>query len=1214
MRHSKKTLSILLALVLILSLLPTAAFAAVEEPEAATPSVSIDDEDSGMVITKTVAVNNDGSYNLTMEAYATGTVVTTTQQCDIVMVLDMSTSMTEEFAAGEEIYNPIYESDLNQNSKYYVWKNERYRAVSYCEICKAYTNGCRNFWPFHTEGKAYTPKTGSEDPDSSHVQFYTREFARPMTRLEAMKKAATQFVDNVAAQGGNHRIAIVGFGDKASPLIGLTSAVNEQNKLKSTINSITKEKLVNATEHGKGMLAAKELLTKETNNKQVVVLFTDGAPEPKGSGKWSARIVKQAVNEAYETKNNYNAEVYVVSVFSSNSTDVNDNMDKYMSSVSSNYPYANYTGTGIEEGSSAIVGAIELDKEAASSYYLKAANVSALEEVFQRITTAVTTTNSRADAESVLTDELSKYFKSPEGLQSTDCTIQVSDCTGEDENGKICWGAPVPATNDVTVTIEGDTISVTGFSYKDNVVVEKDGKWQGKKLAITFNIILNEDADWQKGTHVYPTNKSATLSKGTEPLTVLEKSPTVPVEAHEVSYSIVGDKPEDITVPKSDVYLNGKTVAVANSPATQESGWEFDGWYYEENCEEPVEDESIVIDGADITLFGRYYKLEGGLVLSKTFTGVSLTDEQKSNIIFTITGPEGFEKREIPYGQFINGQYEISNVPAGDYTIVETNADFKGYIRETTYTVADQSLEQPQVMASRAVATDDTVNIPITDGNTCYVCITNDYQNSESSYEIPFTKIVKQGGNRAPGSQTFELEIFGINNDSVVDKYDDVTVAAAVNTNGVGEYDSKLVITGPANRVDEGFFVREKNTSAANWTYSDAVYYVCPASTPMELSDSEQQNPEQQNPEMQIFAAKLVNSPNGDYYDIDYTNTLDAMTFTNTYTRNYSSGGDTWTLTLKKVDADDSSYALPGAKFDLYRVGRTSDTKIGSYTTDSNGVARATVSVSGDYYWVETAPPTGYTLDGETKHYTSTDRTKSSITVTNEKTETPPTLNGDDHYAYVVGYPDGLVHPEAQITRAEVATIFFRLLNENVRNAHMTKDNSFPDVNRGDWFNTAVSTMAELGIIKGYPDGTFGSNDPITRAEFAAIAARFDSSSVSTKANFKDIEGHWAELEISKAAANGWVNGYADNTFKPDQNITRAEAMALINRVLNRNPETPADLLSDMIKWPDNVDTAKWYYLDVQEATNSHDYERKANNTERWTKLNEAPDWVALEK
>ena len=145
MRHSKKTLSILLALVLILSLLPTAAFAAVEEPEAATPSVSIDDEDSGMVITKTVAVNNDGSYNLTMEAYATGTVVTTTQQCDIVMVLDMSTSMTEEFAAGGEIYNPIYESDLNQNSKYYVWKNERYRAVSYCEICKAYTNGCRNF-------------------------------------------------------------------------------------------------------------------------------------------------------------------------------------------------------------------------------------------------------------------------------------------------------------------------------------------------------------------------------------------------------------------------------------------------------------------------------------------------------------------------------------------------------------------------------------------------------------------------------------------------------------------------------------------------------------------------------------------------------------------------------------------------------------------------------------------------------------------------------------------------------------------------------------------------------------------------------------------------------------------------------------------------------------------------------------------------------------
>ena len=231
-----------------------------------------------------------------------------------------------------------------------------------------------------------------------------------------------------------------------------------------------------------------------------------------------------------------------------------------------------------------------------------------------------------------------------------------------------------------------------------------------------------------------------------------------------------------------------------------------------------------------------------------------------------------------------------------------------------------------------------------------------------------------------------------------------------------------------------------------------------------------------------------------------------------------------------------------------------------------------------------------------------------------EEPAVPSLLNGEDHFAYIVGYADNLIHPQENITRAEVSTIFYRLLKDEIRSKYQTTASNFLDITANDWYNTAVSTMAELGIVNGYPNGNFAPNDPITRAEFAAIAARFDSSSAGTKANFTDIDRHWAETEISKAAANGWVNGYTDNTFRPNQYITRAEAMAMINRMLNRNPEIPADLLSDMIKWSDNMDTAKWYYLDVQEATNSHDYKRKANNTERWTKINEAPDWTALEK
>lgn len=228
--------------------------------------------------------------------------------------------------------------------------------------------------------------------------------------------------------------------------------------------------------------------------------------------------------------------------------------------------------------------------------------------------------------------------------------------------------------------------------------------------------------------------------------------------------------------------------------------------------------------------------------------------------------------------------------------------------------------------------------------------------------------------------------------------------------------------------------------------------------------------------------------------------------------------------------------------------------------------------------------------------------------------KTPDKLNADDHFAYVIGYPDGGVHPHGTITRAETATIFFRLLTEKTRKDNLTKYHSFRDVPQGAWYNAAVATMAKLKIITGYPDGTFQPDAPVTRAEFAAIAARFDEKSARTTASFRDIYGHWAERYISRSAELGWIRGYTDNTFRPDQSITRAEAMALINRVLNRNPESKDDLLRSMNIFNDNLDTAKWYYLDVQEAANSHDFIRKANGYEMWKKLRADPDWKALER
>ena len=229
--------------------------------------------------------------------------------------------------------------------------------------------------------------------------------------------------------------------------------------------------------------------------------------------------------------------------------------------------------------------------------------------------------------------------------------------------------------------------------------------------------------------------------------------------------------------------------------------------------------------------------------------------------------------------------------------------------------------------------------------------------------------------------------------------------------------------------------------------------------------------------------------------------------------------------------------------------------------------------------------------------------------------DVPTGLNGKDHYAYIIGYGNNDVRPQNNITRAEVATIFFRLLTDETREANMTKSNGYNDVKDGDWFCCAVSTLSKMGIIKGYEDGSFKPNDPISRAEFAAIAARFDPDGDKTPASFSDVTSHWAKDEISIAANHGWIKGYEDGSFKPDQKITRAETMTLVNRVLNRLPETKDDLHKDMKTWVDNMDETAWYYLAVQEATNSHYFKNKTSTKfEQWTELRDTRDWSELEK
>ena len=226
-------------------------------------------------------------------------------------------------------------------------------------------------------------------------------------------------------------------------------------------------------------------------------------------------------------------------------------------------------------------------------------------------------------------------------------------------------------------------------------------------------------------------------------------------------------------------------------------------------------------------------------------------------------------------------------------------------------------------------------------------------------------------------------------------------------------------------------------------------------------------------------------------------------------------------------------------------------------------------------------------------------------------------LNTNDHFAYIIGYPDGTVQPNGQITRAEATTIFFRLLTDESREQFWSTSNVYPDVKAGQWYNNAISTMTKAGIVDGYPDGTFRPDAPITRAEMAKIISLFAKLDKS-ESRFSDIAGHWAEAYIRLAAGNGWIAGYPDGTFGPQRNITRAETATMINRVLDRVPSEESHLLSrDVMQiWPDS-NPGDWFYLAMQEATNSHDYERNAKwaaADEQWTALRETRDWKALEQ
>ena len=485
---------------------------------------------------------------------------------------------------------------------------------------------------------------------------------------------------------------------------------------------------------------------------------------------------------------------------------------------------------------------------------------------------------------------------------------------------------------------------------------------------------------------------------------------------------------------------------------------------------------------------------------------------------------------------------------------------------------------------------------------------TNTY--SSTSYELPFTKTVKQGGNTAPGKEKFALEIFDVGVSSMEAHAKDL-YTATVTTKGAGTYDGKLLISGPADQVEallcEGFYVREKDRGADHWTYDDAVWHIkpqyeqtsgqtvvnvplAPTNTPLEATVM--------NYQLAIYPTTKMKGANGIYYE-DSETAVEKMTFTNTYTYD-AEVIPAATITANKTDTQGKP--LAGASFVL-----TDSRGREAYTATSNasGIVRFPDVSNGTYTLLEKSAPKGYVASDETYTLTVSD---SRITM-NGKDYAPVTfvnrkaaeLNRTDHLAFLSGYANGTFKPDRNMTRAEVTTMFARLLTEKMA-ADQTYSNTFSDVAKSHWAANYIGYMQQFGIITGYADGSFRPDASVTRAEFAAIASRFEKLTEGNK-SFSDVpSSHWAAKYINFAATRGWVNGYADGTFKPNNSITRAEVAAVTCRLLERNADQSyiRSHRSELRAFTD-VSESHWAYWYTMEAANGHDY-TKSGSSETWSR------------
>lgn len=1238
-KTGKRLLTWVLVLVMALSLLPLNVLAA-NGPET--------DSSSGMNFTKELLPDqpdDDGNYTIRMTAQATGTTTTTTkvEPMDIVLVLDQSGSMADDFGNGTR------QSAMKAAVNSFIG-----------EVADKYSPNADHRMAIVTFGTKARILAGWTSVDEDGEAALTGEISgltdspSGATNVGAgMQAAQTLMGSDYNYTGGNT--------DRLKTVIVFTDGVP------------TKQSDFNTEVANTAISAAKAMKVSDVTIYTVGIFNGANPTEMYGASGFDTNS-DGTVNSEWAEDN--------WGLFPSTDFPKADRPagNRFLNLVSSNYPNADSIGLKRETSGLGILHSgisykitKNFNRVAEGDYYLTASDASSLEKIFKDISTMVPEPdNAELNGDTVITDTLSDYFTFAGTAE--DVKVYAIDANGNKKESE--------DAAKVKPVVTGKTVTVTGYDFSKHHTESDDPE----ELVIEIKVKPDPAATWGPSDK-YETNKdNATVTLPNSEANPIAKaeSPKAHVDTYKVTYQPGEGSGDEYT---DQHYLNGaKTKVLENRFAAQE-GYEFDCWKDENDTTYQVGDE-ITFDKSNVTLTAQWREIEAAdLSVEKTVTrinGSTPTTDANGNIT-TIAYPGDEIEWTITVANSGNatGNFTLKDVLKGrtdELTVSPAMAE-----GANSYTIAPKNptTGEPTTMTFTVTYTVQPADVT---GNGLVNTVTMNGTSVESAlvptaqkYTVTGTidndgTVTNPSQKLKPGEKSTAMTFAPADGYKITSVTVNGTAVSDLTLNSDGSY------TYPAmDSVTENIAVNVKTDKRTDLSYT--VKYVNKI-TGSEIQKSVVKNGKTfgdtitgESEKVSIANYTYVEA-NPDLLTIGTDATKNVITLY--YTKDAPTPG---TFDFNDVIPDDGKNTPAITKTVKGNVGRNfketfkvavepkSENAIDTMSSARyTGEAKVTYSGLKDIAFLFTANDK-LTFRNEGKYiYTvweipdgtsrmSYDTTKYPLTIkvvlnknTNKyeveswqftagnrenltqlnivntyrayhpSTPSKPTLNTGDHYAYVMGYPDGTVRPNGSITRAEVSAILFRLLSDETRDEYFTTESSFTDVKAGAWYNNSIATLEKAGVIvdtaKG---GAFRPNEAITRAELAAMLAQFSDAKPVKGVKFSDVSAeHWAYEAIAIAAKMGWIEGYPDGTFRPDATITRAEMMTLVNRALERVPSDEDHLLSKrvMLTFPD-CKSGDWFYIAVQEATNSHTYERAAtekNGDEQWTALRANRDWTQLEK